>query len=47
MKIAIISDIHDNVWNLRAAMHWLASLQGDEAAQELICHENGLHHLLI
>ena len=37
MKIAIISDIHDNVWNLRAAMHWLASLQGDEAAQELIC----------
>lgn len=37
MKIAIISDIHDNIWNLRAAMHWLTSLQGNGAIQELIC----------
>jgi putative phosphoesterase len=37
MKIAIISDIHDNVWNLRATMHWLMSLQGDDAIEQLIC----------
>ena len=37
MKIAIISDIHDHVWNLRAAMQWLVSLSGREAIHELIC----------
>jgi putative phosphoesterase len=31
MKIAILSDIHDNVWNLRAA------LAGVQAADALIC----------
>jgi len=37
MRIAILSDIHDNIWNLHAAMHWLLSLSGDEAIDSLIC----------
>jgi putative phosphoesterase len=37
MKLAILSDIHDNVWNLHAAMHWLLSLADDEAIDGVIC----------
>jgi putative phosphoesterase len=37
MRIAVISDIHDNIWNLHAALHWLSGREGDDAVQELIC----------
>jgi len=37
MRIAVLSDIHDNVWNLRAALHWLVNLPAEERVHELIC----------
>lgn len=37
MNIAVFSDIHDNVWNLRVALHALAGLPQGEAADQLIC----------
>jgi putative phosphoesterase len=36
MKIAIFSDVHDNVWTLKAALHWLRSQEHDRAVSALI-----------
>ncbi len=36
MKIAIFSDVHDNVWTLKAALHWLRSQELDRAVGALI-----------
>lgn len=37
MRFAIMSDIHDHIWNLHTALHWLLSLPPNETIDELIC----------
>ncbi|MDQ4074952.1 MAG: metallophosphatase family protein [Chloroflexota bacterium] len=37
MRIGILSDIHDHVWNLQAALHWMNGAQGEQGVEALIC----------
>jgi len=37
MRIAVLSDIHDHVWNLKAALDWLYPQGGTAQAEALVC----------
>ncbi|MGD9508870.1 MAG: metallophosphoesterase [Geminicoccaceae bacterium] len=37
MRLVVVSDIHDHVWNLRAALHWLTAGGEEARADGVIC----------